>query len=318
MSASGSERSHTITVWYSSGERSDKQVLYNPGCSFVDTMKLWCDATDTHFDDNQFTLFNTQDAIPEVLTGDMGNFDVFLHNKDTSVQFSYTDDDTVIQSIDSANETIAAVFQILIDETGLDPAGVRLAVRRHGTLSARELAREQQRADGVAHVRLVRVSALERRHEQVAALMAATQESLNGKRKIDELELDHVAVQKTCVEQHKTNHSRVKALELELQAAKAERAAFTKQSPKLIAESSAAVEAAKATHQANETKREALDSAFVRQNKCVVCFDPNAGSDILQPCGHMVACRKCADKLAGKRCPVCRADVLSVQRVYHC
>lgn len=60
--------------------------------------------------------------------------------------------------------------------------------------------------------------------------------------------------------------------------------------------------------------------------KCVICFDA-AGDHVMVPCGHGGYCGACAkemctgrsaphDATAGHLCPVCRAPVEKVARVY--
>lgn len=48
---------------------------------------------------------------------------------------------------------------------------------------------------------------------------------------------------------------------------------------------------------------------------CVVCLD-SAISHILLPCAHMCLCSDCAALISGKQCPICRAVVDNVTRVY--
>jgi hypothetical protein len=170
----------------------------------------------------------------------------------------------------------------------------------------------------------VRVTAVQRRLEQVAALHAATTESVDGKRRLDELERAHLAVQRTCMASHAQNSARVRRLEAALKAAqrqlakaKEARDAGLVNHPVRVASSRQAVSDAASEYTASEKRRESLESAFVRQTKCVVCFEPNAGDDVLQPCGHVIACPPCSGKLVGRPCPVCRTHVTKVQRVYH-
>ncbi len=49
---------------------------------------------------------------------------------------------------------------------------------------------------------------------------------------------------------------------------------------------------------------------------CVVCLE-RAKSTALVPCGHMCLCDSCASAKGLKKCPICRADVVSVLRVFH-
>lgn len=56
-------------------------------------------------------------------------------------------------------------------------------------------------------------------------------------------------------------------------------------------------------------------NAFV--GTCVVCLEGCSASMILVPCGHQALCDQCALRFAaGAACPVCRAQVQSVHKVY--
>lgn len=48
-------------------------------------------------------------------------------------------------------------------------------------------------------------------------------------------------------------------------------------------------------------------------NECCVCFDRRIDT-CLQPCGHVALCHACATRLANRRCPLCRAEILDVVR----
>jgi hypothetical protein len=49
--------------------------------------------------------------------------------------------------------------------------------------------------------------------------------------------------------------------------------------------------------------------------QCVACMD--ASRQVVLPCGHVVLCMACFDRLAmPKRCPTCRASARTAQRVY--
>lgn len=44
--------------------------------------------------------------------------------------------------------------------------------------------------------------------------------------------------------------------------------------------------------------------------ECVICWEATA-SVVLQPCGHLCACSRCAALLKELLCPMCRCEVLS-------
>jgi len=51
--------------------------------------------------------------------------------------------------------------------------------------------------------------------------------------------------------------------------------------------------------------------------ECIACMDGHI--DVLcLPCGHLVLCNKCADKIsaAGSRCPICKLKISSFQKVF--
>lgn len=50
---------------------------------------------------------------------------------------------------------------------------------------------------------------------------------------------------------------------------------------------------------------------------CSICLDQDA-STVFQPCGHLCACEGCAMMVyeAQGKCPICRADILSLNRIY--
>ena len=49
---------------------------------------------------------------------------------------------------------------------------------------------------------------------------------------------------------------------------------------------------------------------------CVICLEENAACMLCVPCNHMVSCQACSRRLQGRPCPVCRANVTNVARVY--
>ena len=49
-------------------------------------------------------------------------------------------------------------------------------------------------------------------------------------------------------------------------------------------------------------------------NKCVICLDKSL-CVALRPCGHVIACFECAQKLP-KECPICRKTISDTLRIY--
>lgn len=49
-------------------------------------------------------------------------------------------------------------------------------------------------------------------------------------------------------------------------------------------------------------------------NKCVICLDKSL-SVAIRPCGHVIACFDCAQKLPNE-CPICRNVILDTLRIY--
>jgi hypothetical protein len=51
---------------------------------------------------------------------------------------------------------------------------------------------------------------------------------------------------------------------------------------------------------------------------CSICWD-NPCDTIFLPCGHLSTCHGCASKtlLCGRKCPMCRATVANINKVYH-
>jgi hypothetical protein len=305
-----------------------------------EALELWCKKSGLDFADNIFELNRSYtEAVPALAhIGRYLNLTVCRRDATTRVELVWDDaPDKVFYTAVSANETIGDVLARYVAFVKVDPLDVRLRFIRHEKMSARRLALDQEetpelnQAPNAARVRLVRVTEAQRRLEQIAALHAATAESVDQKRKLDELERAHLAVQRTCMDQHAENSARVRRLERDIakataalkagqrQLAKAKQAheAGLADHPVIVASSRQAVSDAAAAHTASEQRREELHSAFVRRTKCAVCFEPNAGDDVLQPCGHMIACRPCSGKLVGGPCPVCRAHVASAQRVFH-
>ena len=48
---------------------------------------------------------------------------------------------------------------------------------------------------------------------------------------------------------------------------------------------------------------------------CKICFDQEIDT-VLVPCGHVVACSSCAERLQDKPCPICKSGVCFVQKTY--
>ncbi|OQR90455.1 hypothetical protein ACHHYP_05502 [Achlya hypogyna] len=56
---------------------------------------------------------------------------------------------------------------------------------------------------------------------------------------------------------------------------------------------------------------------FDSNNDCVVCMDmPRAA--VCVPCGHLAGCFACLTSLQAKGCPICRAPIATVVRVFTC
>ena len=55
-------------------------------------------------------------------------------------------------------------------------------------------------------------------------------------------------------------------------------------------------------------------------DSCSVCFEPKNGVFAFQPCGHANACEECCVRITfsedQQKCPICRSDVRSFQRIY--
>jgi len=336
-----------VIVWsfcHDSGitTKSPIEVKYatNSRLRLRDALREWCALSRLDFADNIFELHRSYtEAVPAVAhIGKYLNLNLCRRNAFTRVEFVWVDDlDKVAGIAASANETIADALKRYVEYLKVDPLDVRLRFPRHEKMSARRLALDQaetpelNQAPTTARVHLVRVTAVQRRLEQVAALHAATAESVDGKRKLDELERRHRAVQSTCMDEHLETMARIRRAQRNIARTKATlkeeerklakaigaRSTYLVKHPRLVASSRQAVIDAAAEHTASEKRRESLESAFVRETKCVVCFEPNAGDDVLQPCGHVIACPPCSGKLVGSPCPVCRTHVTKVQRVYH-
>jgi hypothetical protein len=70
-----------------------------------------------------------------------------------------------------------------------------------------------------------------------------------------------------------------------------------------------------AGHVSNEAA--AATSSKGGASQCVVCWDAPA-EGVCIPCGHMAGCMNCLSEIKAKNwgCPVCRATIQQVIRVY--
>ena len=48
--------------------------------------------------------------------------------------------------------------------------------------------------------------------------------------------------------------------------------------------------------------------------KCVICLD-KPFTHAVRPCGHLIACTDCAEKLS-KKCPICRRTIFATLRIF--
>ena len=51
------------------------------------------------------------------------------------------------------------------------------------------------------------------------------------------------------------------------------------------------------------------------EETCKICFQEEVNT-VLVPCGHIVACSKCAERLQEKPCPICKSGVCFVQKTF--
>jgi hypothetical protein len=160
-----------------------------------DALREWCARSRLDFADNIFELHRSYTAAVPALAHIGKNLNLSLCRRDacTRLEFVWDDDqDKVVFAALSVNETIADALARYVEYLKVDPLDVRLRFSRHEKMSARRLALDQaetpelNQAPTTARVRLVRVTAVQRRLEQVAALHAATTESVDGKRRLDE------------------------------------------------------------------------------------------------------------------------------------
>lgn len=66
-----------------------------------------------------------------------------------------------------------------------------------------------------------------------------------------------------------------------------------------------------------ELRRAKGEQADRAGTQCVVCLDTSR-EVLLQPCGHVCACRDCVDRVRGadNQCPICRQTIDSVQTAF--
>ena len=67
--------------------------------------------------------------------------------------------------------------------------------------------------------------------------------------------------------------------------------------------------------QKKKQRAEAPRKETVEEKKCVVCMH-RAVECAFVPCGHCVACMRCAVLIEADGCPICRAQILMPLRIY--
>jgi hypothetical protein len=65
--------------------------------------------------------------------------------------------------------------------------------------------------------------------------------------------------------------------------------------------------------QSSKKKAEELETELITGN-CVVCLDKPL-THAVRPCGHLIACTDCAEKLS-KKCPICRRPIFATLRIF--
>jgi Zinc finger, C3HC4 type (RING finger) len=68
-------------------------------------------------------------------------------------------------------------------------------------------------------------------------------------------------------------------------------------------------------HQQAAQTAQAQKQQTDESGECVICMDATRDTVLLE-CGHLATCHACAATLVGKTCPICRAPVKSVSRVF--
>ena len=58
-----------------------------------------------------------------------------------------------------------------------------------------------------------------------------------------------------------------------------------------------------------------VPAGSVASDDCNICCDGERNT-VLLPCGHVVGCLMCCEKLVGRRCPYCRQKVISTSKIY--
>ena len=64
-----------------------------------------------------------------------------------------------------------------------------------------------------------------------------------------------------------------------------------------------------------QEEREQSDDTGKTDKKCCVCLD-SAVQCAFVPCGHMVTCLNCADRVENDGCPICRSDIVMALRIF--
>ena len=64
--------------------------------------------------------------------------------------------------------------------------------------------------------------------------------------------------------------------------------------------------------QSSKKKAEKVDTEPI--GKCVICLDKSL-TYAVRPCGHLIACTDCAEKLP-KECPICRCNISDTLKIF--
>ena len=65
--------------------------------------------------------------------------------------------------------------------------------------------------------------------------------------------------------------------------------------------------------QSSKQKAEKVETELITGN-CVFCLDKPL-THAVRPCGHLIACTDCAEKLS-KKCPICRRTIFATLRIF--